>query len=848
MGALAYLLTGESFVSKTVLRLDVERPELTEARFTITKHAKDITAPAAKNNIFQWPLTGSYTLQPINLTTDFSETSHWEQLKYRLADCTYSPDWFKEVPLNNTPGVGPCDYFMHGIVAKQHYDPKTDPNLFHQLIGVLTDTAIGAINFEQNLSVSVMVSKAQQPVNAGFCLRFRIEGREATRRAAILDFIFGQFVLRLNSDGEAQLWQSADFVTYGYVYSWQWAHRDQVHGRSHQIVIFPHARNKIEFIASTGRQRVIRFGDHAIYFAKSGTAGNGLYQIPGELVFQDDGVTPFITAPNFWAIAVSREFRPAFQVSRLTWANGTNPESFFWDSTIDIRTRTGVAFPPRIGLNASAEADTNGGRVNWALRNPDTGDFFASDGNSSRVQFAFGMHGIGDVAGPGLGSTITPEFYNYTIDKPAGFTTVARQSYDAETSEQVIDHGDSPEAERLSVTSYDRGAYERYSERGDIPLELGDTDRNLLYFEGTAFQVHAGEARAQTPQGLHIESYGMIDNLLRMEWADTAPNFEVDPYDDQHRPYLISDALRVCFEAAGVPAEQVVIEEESAYLSGFRFWHEPTSGGGLGGGHSAGGNALGRWWPQPGLPVHEFVDHLIRKVLGWHWVRDKSDRRWHIYKRPDPQLAADVHKLVPKVEFYSDAYQRANTDIPGYMHSDLKKETKRPACTTIVAKTMVMASGLKSKADLAAALAREQSGDSHPDDTTLETSLRLWCPTAHNYLGWKNPFNPTPNVYHPDFLGRQRIKEVPMLGINSREAALWLLRRLYEDNCFGYVYRNFTADWGDLHTYNLRKWDMCLVNGAKHYIHRVEPKWGAGKDRRAHYTVSKYRTDVRPPR
>jgi len=34
----------------------------------------------------------------------------------------------------------------------------------------------------------------------------------------------------------------------------------------------------------------------------------------------------------------------------------------------------------------------------------------------------------------------------------------------------------------------------------------------------------------------------------------------------------------------------------------------------------------------------------------------------------------------------------------------------------------------------------------------------------------------------------------------------------------------------------------------RHYIHRVEPKWGAGKDRRAHYTVSKYRSDVRPPR
>jgi hypothetical protein len=827
---------------------------MTEPPFHVVRQARDITAPPVKNDMYRWPQTGTYTLQPLNIVTDFSETAHWEALKFRLTDCVYNADWWTEVPDNTNPvHGGPADYFFNAIVKKENWQPKPGGFLLlDTLIDIAGQAVVSVVNYESGLGVSAIRSSNPLPANQGYCLRFRVDGRSTLRRSAILEFSFGQFLLRLNTHGEAQLWQSPDLVNYGYVYSWQWAHSDQIHDRSHRIIIFPHGRNKIEFMASTSglSWHIARWG---IQERMHGAPGAGLYEIPGEIVFDGNGV-PLITVPNNWWLRVSREFRPKIQISRLGFANGTAPVAQTWDSPIDVRGRIGQPFPPLAPIVYNIETDLNGCRGWFNVMNADTGQPWASDGASTRMQFTFGMNGIGDIPGPGLGSSRTPEMYNYSIDKQAFFFATPRQSRLATVSSITIDHGDSPEAERLSVTSEDESAYMLYKHRADIPLVLGDIETGIVYFEGTAFEVEASECPAQTPNALHIEASGMVDNLLRTAWSDTAPDFGIDTYDSQHRGWLAADVIRQCFESAGESPDNVVIEEENVYLKGFRLWNAPAAGGtrgssdsGIGGGHDTSNPLLGRWHPRPGAAIHEFTDFFIRSVLGWHWYRDRAAGKWRIYKRPDPANPLDNSKMTPKVEF-TTSLRTPTGNFPTYGHSHLTFRTKRPRCSTILLATLMYRSEIPDRATLNNLLRQEQTGLGNPEDPILRTELKSMFAPFTNIKGYANPQNRFPDITHPDFLGQNRTVLIPAIECNTVDAVEWVGRRLFEDSCFGYIYGQLEADWGDAHTSALRKWDVVLLNGEKFYFHQAEPQWAAGKPHRAHYTLSKWRPDAKPPR
>ncbi len=838
----------------TKARLDVVRYQMTEPPFHVLRHARDITTPPVKNNVYQWGQTGTFTLQPLNLTTDFHETAGWEAIKFRLSDCVYDPDWWTEVPNLVSPDRGgPADYFLHLIVKKAHWNPKNNPNLLDTLADIGGMAVVFAINYESSNGVSVLRSAAALPANQGYCLRFRIDGRPNTARAAILDFAHGEYITRLNTYGEAQLWQSPDMVNYSYVYSWKWAHPEQVHGRSHRLLIYPHARNKIEFQSSTGGWELARIGRWAITSNLLGTPGAGLYEVPGELLLAADGKTPIITQAAPWSLRVSREFRPMIQVSRIAFANGSAYPAQLWDSPISVTGRIGLPFAPLAGISSNIEADANGCSGRWTVINADTGAPWESDGESKRMQFTVAMQGIGDIAGPGLGSSRTPEIYNYSIDKHAFFFATPRQTLLTPVRSVTFDSGDSPEAERLSVSIFNPVAYQIYKHRADIPLEIGDDETQLLYFEGNAFEVEATACPAQTPNGLHIQASGMADNLVRTCWSDAAPDFGVDTHDPNHQGWLVADVIRQCFESAGENPNDVVIEEEERYLKGFRLWNAPAGGGtrgegsGLGGGHDTSNPVIGRWHPRPGAAINEFTDFFIRSILGWNWYRDRRDRRWHIYKRPDPANPLDRDKMEPKVEFVSGGF-RATGLRPAYTHSHLTFRTKRPRCSTILLATLLWRSEIPDRATLDTVLRRTQSGTGNPEDPIIKTELKSMFVPFTNILGYANVRNRRPDVTHPDFLGQNRTVLIPAIECNTIEAVEWVGRRLFEDNCFGYVWGQFEADWGDKYTYGLRKWDVVLINGEKYYFYQAEPEWEDGTPRRAHYTVTKWRPDAKPPR
>lgn len=849
----------------TRARLDVTRSRLVEEHISKHVYAREIVVPnGGKSLVHQWRHTNTYTLNPLNFTTDFRESNAWERLKFRLADVNYNVDWWEEIPNNTRADVGPCDYFFNSIVKNVNV-PSGYPSSSHfLLLELLTNVgaiaAVNTLNFQQSHGVAMLQCKYALPANQGYELRFRVDGRETTTRGRFMDFYFGEYMLGLNTNGEAELWQSPDFTNYALVYVWQFAESSQVHGRSHSIYIFPHRRNAIEFYSTTGARQV---AGH-LYFRQRGTNGGGLYEIPGEYQFDTDG-NFVITQPAPWTVVHTREFRALLQVSRLGFANGTqyggSASAGLYDSPFDI------GFPPLQPFDVQVEADTNGCGVFWNLFDADSGTArtpWASDGTRQRIQFGVGFTGLGDIPGPGLGSSRTPELYGYTIDKPERFETVERDEIEMPILRANLSFGDTAEAERLTLElANDDGQCEDFEERADVPLQLYDDETGVVFFEGTSFEVETTECPAEDAGHVRLEVNGMVDNGLRTLWTVFAPDFGKDPHDPQQRGYQIATAIRRVFMAEGVPPEQLVIEEEKDYLSDFRLWNNPLAGGSrqgsgasaingsllYGDGATAQETPLRRWKPREGTAVNEFAEFLIRDTLGWHYVWDRRDGCWHVYKRPDPNNALDVarNKFEPLVEFYDDSVERLGT-IPAYRHSHLRKRAPRPICTTVILATIKNMADIPDRATLNKILADAAANNLNPNDPILQTTPRLVMAAFDNKHGYPNPWNDPPDIQHPDWLGEKRLRLIPAVEACTDDAIEWIGRRFYEDYTQAHRYRTFVSDWGDAHTAYLRKWDIVLVNGTKWYIDTIEPHIENDLNKRATYHVVKYREDARPPR
>lgn len=850
--------------------LDVTRTELTELMATHHRRASEISVPSnGKNSVYQWPHTGSWTLYPANFTSDYRETKNWEALKFRLADCTYNTDWWTEVPNNTRADVGPSDYFFNAVVKNTNvpsgYPSATNFLLLQVLTDVAVTAAVNTLNFQQRHAVAVIKSKATMMANQGFDIRFRVDGKETVSRGSFLEFQFGEFLLRLSTNGDAELYQSPDFTNYALVYWFPWAHSDEIHGRSHRIIIFPHSRNKIEFRSFTGGAQILG----RLHFAQRGTNGGGIYEIPGEYQFDSNGNFQ-ITQAAKWVLGHTREFRAHVQVGMLGWVNsivaGGNTQSGLYDSPWDFG-YTG----PTVPVTTQVEYDANGCGVFWNVFDADSSPTpqtltpWVSDGTKRRIQFGIGFTGLADIAGPVLASSQTPEFYGYQIDKPAGFLTTERDPIELPVLKVQIAFGDNAEAERLTLElANDEGQCEDFEERAEIPLLLCDDETEIVYFEGTAHEVETTECPAVDPGHVRIEALGMADNGLRTHWSLDAPDFGKDPNDAQMRAWLAAPTIRRVFNAEGFQDSQVVIEEESDYLANFRWWNTPTSGGGrnaaggggpssaLGDGATAEETPLRRWKPRESTAINEFAEFIIRDVLGWHYYWNRQESRWHVYRRPDPNNALDVsrNKFVPKVEFYDDSTVPTGL-YPSYTHSGLRKRTQRPICTTVQLLTTQTVTNIATRTALNAALlaAATNSDSSNAADPVIQKIPRVMLSQPFdNKKGYRNPYNDPPDIGHPDWLGKKRLRVFPAVECCTDDATEWLGRRLYEDYTIGWVRRTMKADWGDIHTAYLRKWDVVLVNRIPHYFMEAEPEFDCDRVKRAQYSLVQLRDDVRAPR
>jgi hypothetical protein len=524
----------------------------------------------------------------------------------------------------------------------------------------------------------------------------------------------------------------------------------------------------------------------------------------------------------------------------MIYNNGTDQVAGLWDSGKDI------GFTPTVPVNVTGDIDTNGGSY--------LGDVTVT---GTMAQFYLQMQGLGDITSTKghAASSTSPEFYSYHMHKPPKFQTFTRTSFYAPVKSVRIDQGDRPDSERLTIAldnSCPGLQVDTLKRRAEVPMQLGDLETNVCFFEGTGFEVTSGESPALSPRELRLECLGMADNLLRMEWI--APTDYGSSLDAPGQGWLWPDAVRHLFETAGFdPTTQVVIEEEASYA--FRLWMDGGSGGPDGGSGVSSGHEQAtmqglRWKPNPLTPIFEFAAFLIGDVLGWHFYWDRDQHLWRVYKRPDPLNPNDTDKFNPKVSFYGDGILCGPVDIggiPSYPHRGLMTKTERPVCTTLVATAYLNEAQVLTKDELKQALANEQA-DPHPQDPVIKTEPRWVLCTLVNKAGI------TGDPANPDYLGRDRAKLVIANHCGTRTALKWITKRLFQDNCYGRVFAEWEAPWGDPSTVFLRKWDAVTIDSSADgsnelwMLDRIEPQWEHDTIRSARYRASLYRPDVPPPR
>ena len=729
-------------------------------------------------------------------------------------------------------------------------------------------------------SLPVMVSNATLPTNQGYYLRFYIEGWEGDRDSFYLCFWFGQFILLLNTSGVAQLYQAQTITgtaaNYAYVFSFRWAESGQVHSRYHNITIMPHGRNKIEFITGTGHVHDKIGGTE--FNTAAGKTERAVYTLPGTISY-DSNNWPIITQPNRWAIRITNRYQQHLQVGRMAFYNGNAGEPSMYDAAID------PGFTCNVPITFGAEYDASPSSVNFHnVIVPGTaypGAPWTVPGRGMQYWFSFS----GDnkwTAGDGTPvSSSTPEWYGYAISKPPGYRPSTLTPVTFEGLDFSMDTGASPEEER-AVIKFDNtgGRMDNFTTRAQINVEINDPQSGLTLFEGVGYDQTCPESTADNEiWSMTLPCRGMSDQLSRSKWSGNNPNFGNNAPDDPTKPWLMGDVIRRCFAQAGFDSSQVVIEEEAQYLSQFRCWMGQQAGGptantNVGDAHEVQG-IHSQWQPSGETSPNEYLNWLLRHIMGWHFHRSKADKKWHVYRRPNPLNATDVAlgKFNPKVGFYRTVQKAAARPdgLPSYYAGHMEMgPIHRPAYTTVQVETVRKV--IPSAAEFAGMIAGSAAGyaiNGNPDTPLWSYVDKVVYCELDNKYGYVNPLNNPPNLDSPDFIGARTVLKLPMAIIGMNDLAMaWAGRRVYEDNCRGYVPFSFEADWGDQYTYNLRKYDCVLVETRKFgsircTIDRIEPFWnarvagslvgatptssGSPQVRRAKYRVIALRLDGPPP-
>ena len=789
-------------------------------------------------------------------------------LKFRLSDCRPlgEPAYWQEFPTQsvlarNTEGLlrpKDTDYYLsYGVPRGSALG--TAPGKPVGLIDGITDFALSIIQAAS--PNSIIESKEVLPANQGLFLRWSVDGRIASPQSVLLNFFWGDFALRLQCDGKATLYQTTDYEHYVAVKSFQ---HDAQTGQYGTLTIFPHGRDTLEIQASFERAFTYGWIPNVLTGApqpgapQNGTATDGsgrncaLYNVPGDPA---DGI---ITKPGRWKLWVNPSIRPTVQVSKLAFYNGTDDVGANLKSATtqwDERQSLGPSSLGSIKLKAIADVPA-GTILNIGSHHP--GTQAPSKEGDSACQVYWQFKGKGDIRGDGaVASSVTPEMYGYIIHRGVVLGTSDETPFEVGVKNHSMNFGDSPEAERYSCgVDYGKPGS---TERTNLDAIVGRSEFNtrLVHDGRTLFEgvVKDPIFRKHRPYGFEFDAVGMAHYLLTTHALDL--DFSMDPLTGTGA-WFWQSAVKECFKAAGWGEDKIVIEDPrpgsnkpSEY--DFRLWEDGAPGGSKGSAVQGAGQLGQRWRPNPLSPIYQFMDFLVREVMGWNWTWDRSDRKWHIYQRPRPAHHAGLPVKATFIGGGRDERAAFVGSGPVYSHQQMKITTQRPKATNLICCAYYLAGDIETQAQLQSYLGASGTGPD-PKEPSSQYEGRLVTKEYENPRGFRSPKHPNVSKQHPDYLGNQRTRVLKFERAGTKDAFEWMGRRAYEDLCIGHVFADFTADWGDQYTYNLRKYDVVKLDtgpgGAleKWFIHRIDPDWERDMTMFARYRCSKMREDAPPPR
>ena len=626
-------------------------------------------------------------------------------------------------------------------------------------------------------------SLAPYPEDQGFFLTWDNPGTSTTYAGAYFAFYFGQYAVAFTGSGFALLYENAQDAVSGvkaWKFRWTWRY-DRASGSSsggHSMAIWPHLGpqgQKFICFTSSGQDYAQVASSYARTNVNATSPGYATYQARYDPRFVDQS-PGHVTTADLIRFDIRRDWKMPLQISTLGWPTS----GFLIDEPASLpqeSTAIGVTVAP---IRAYAETtELPGATITPSVINPATGAAFDQSADT-HLAARF------DFAGDG---TNTPILWAYNMNRDAVQEVSAPGQFTAKVNGvSVVGYSGDPTQESAHLVIEDlSGKYSRLRGRGlfRARIDVQHVEQGVTYitpiFSGYALRPSARR------RGKNGRTYPSVDwfhfdipftgmSMRLVEQTSSAALMNVFGHDYNASPvtgfafipWKVTDALRYLLACAGFSPAQINIPDLP-----MRLW--PGIEG------KTDNQAI-----NPNTDYGEMALRLCRNYLGAYLCYESTLGQWILLEGGD--ITAP-----PLYSFYS-------TSPPGKVPTE--QGAYGPNATLIV------------------------------DDLTFTTVppafnfIHVFCPLpltgqeqtptiienfAYNFNSYQvpgSPITPDPSVNNPEYIGRQRPREIGDISLRcvvgggltgdtdeaaTQRAVDWTVRRLYEFCCHAQRITHFRA-------------------------------------------------------
>lgn len=538
--------------------------------------------------LWREPVTGAVMLRPSPLLPEWREGDTYEGDKV-TADDFHRRELFWETVYTRE---GPSDPFL-----SLGYPAGSMPE------EVELDTGLGMGGLLEGYGsglVWALHSKENFALNQGLYLEARHLGFTYDRAADYLAVAFGQYALKLRTDGTALLlrYQQGE-NEWSLLQAMRFAGPAEQHGEGLSVLVLPVLGNRLHFYFSS-----LRFVDVSAESQRlpSPRSSHYAYRLPRSQEHWDSSARVWrVVDEGPVRVAVSPGRRYFLQVGKVRFATGQHTVYLGPDDL-----GAPLAKQPAITLHGYLPGDAH---MEGLVLDADTGGVF-SVGESTKPQPRILLTGA--TSGPW-----SPELHAVTLAFAPRLATVERQAVDVggEVLSASLRLSDDLRAQTLQVTARDPDG-----DHWGLPLRAGLPCR--LSLAGTALFYGAVVSVASRP-GLFGSTVTLLsrDGWNRLESVQAAPSPAFDGW-------VHTDAVRYLLGRAGVADDEMDITEGDGTLPGGGQRDDEPDAIPL----SPSVNDW-RFCAKPGDTVADMLRLIATQFSGWTLRHDAGTWRY----RPRPQ-------------------------------------------------------------------------------------------------------------------------------------------------------------------------------------------------------------------